>query len=232
MVGSHRKPWDIWYFCGDTHIAPTPLNKWALPKNVKVAIIFTAFIFLLLANLSGRYLLKSLYFCTIYRSLLQSRESFAFILEGGADWHYFEGNEKEMWFSQKCDLSVHIQGADNTHIFCIMMTTWHCLVRQDLRRVEQQTLRTESVFSWEATAKNRASGFCICLNFNCCHVNSMTSRLSRLCCWSPRYNSFQFVLVVVIFILNACGKWSETYRNPNEVHAWRRFEWWLGQCKK
>lgn len=101
MVGSHRKPWDIWYFCGDTHIAPTPLNKWALPKNVKVAIIFTAFIFLLLANLSGRYLLKSLYFCTIYRSLLQSRESFAFILEGGADWHYFEGNEKEMWFSQK-----------------------------------------------------------------------------------------------------------------------------------
>lgn len=81
------------------------------------------------------------------------------------------------------------------------------------------TLQTEFVFSWEATAKNSASGCCICHNFNCCYVNSMTSRLSGLCCWSPRYNSFQIVLAVAIFILDACGKWSETYRRQNEDAA-------------
>lgn len=59
------------------------------------------------------------------------------------------------------------------------------------------------------SAKSRAASCYICIHFNV-SVNALTCRPSRLWCWSPSCNSFQVVLVVLIFIVDTCEKWSET----------------------
>lgn len=214
-----------WDFCDDAHC-------FCCPEQLSICLECPSSsnslcLRFLLANWSSRstYSLKTLYFCLIYGRLSPFRKSFAFIIENGADLHYLE--RSQVLFLRE-SLHLHLRCWQSScwqcHGDCIQIVAaehiserWHHLLVLRSRRALEAGL----VFSWEPVQRAELLAVISVSVSSTVSVNTLTCRPSRLWCWSLSCNSFQVVLVVLIFIVDTCENWSETntQRHPHKIPA-------------